>query len=173
MIIKGKKTILRAIEQKDFQLLLDLINDPETEYMLGGWSFPISQQMQMDWISSQKNDVKTLRCIIESIEDNISIGSVTLTDIDYKNGNAEAHIKISDNGQRGKGYGFDAITTIIDYAFTELRLTCIYARISTHNAASLKLFTKCGFEKEGILRKRVFKRGQYMDVTILSILNLS
>ena len=50
MIIKGKKTILRAIEQKDFQLLLDLINDPETEYMLGGWSFPVSQQMQMDWV---------------------------------------------------------------------------------------------------------------------------
>lgn len=171
MNIKGEKTILRAIEQKDCQLLLELMNDPETEFMLGGSSFPVSEQMQRDWISGLKNDVKTLRCIIESVENNISIGTVMLTDIDYKNGNAEAHIKISDNGQRGKGYGFDAITAIVDYAFTELRLKCVYARISTHNAASLKLFTKCGFEKEGILRKRVYKRGQYRDVTILSILN--
>lgn len=173
MNIEGKKIILRAIDQKDFQLLLDLINDSETEYMLGGWSFPVSKQMQLDWISSQSNDSKTLRCIIDSIDDNSSIGTVMLTDIGYKNGNAEVHIKISDDGQRGKGYGFDALTTVIDYAFSELRLKCIYAKISTHNTASLSLFTKCGFEKEGILRKRLFKRGEYMDVSVLSILNLS
>ncbi len=170
MNIRGDKVVLRAIEPSDGQLLKDLINDPETEYMLGGWSFPVSTQVQTDWIAGLKNDIHTLRCIIELMEENVAIGTVMLSDIDYKNGNAQVHIKISGNGLRGKGYGHDAINTIVKYAHSELRLTCIYANVSSHNVASLNLFTKCGFIKEGLLRKRLFKRGNFIDVVVLSIL---
>jgi RimJ/RimL family protein N-acetyltransferase len=171
MNIKGERIILRAIEEKDCPLLLDLINDQETEFMLGGWSFPVSQQMQIDWISNLAADKHTLRCIIESTLDHNAVGTIILSDIDYKNGNAEVQIKISDNGHRGKGYGFDAISTVVRYAFSELRLKCIYATVSDHNIASLKLFSKCGFTQEGVLRKRLFKRGKFIDIVVLSILN--
>ena len=171
MNIKGEKIILRAIEPADSTLLFELINDPETEYMLGGWSFPVSKQMQADWISGLNNDTYTLRCIIESIDEKVAVGTVILSDIDYKNGNAEVQIKINGRGQRGKGYGYDAINSIVKYAFSELRLACVFARVSSYNEASLNLFTKCGFIKEGLLRKRLFKRGHFRDVVILSILN--
>lgn len=36
MIIQGEKVILRALEKNDADLLLDIINDPDTENMLGG-----------------------------------------------------------------------------------------------------------------------------------------
>lgn len=170
MNIKGEKIILRAIEQRDCQLLLELINDQETEYMLGGWSFPVSYQMQLDWISKLGKDIHTLRCILESIDDKIALGTIILSEIDYKNGNAEVQIKIANNGVRGKGYGYDAISTIVKYAFSELRLNCIYARVSSHNEASKNLFIKCGFIEEGILRKRIYKAGKFIDVVILSIL---
>ena len=37
MNIKGDSVTLRAIEQTDATLLRELINDPETEKMLGGY----------------------------------------------------------------------------------------------------------------------------------------
>jgi RimJ/RimL family protein N-acetyltransferase len=171
MTIIGNKTVMRALEIDDCQMLLELINDPETEYLLGGWSFPVSYQMQVDWLSGLSNDKETLRCVIESKDDKTAIGTVILSSIDYKNGSAEIQIKISDKGQRGKGYGSDAIYAIIKYGFEELRLNCIYARVSNHNVASKNLFVKCGFKQEGLLRQRLFKRGQYIDIVVLSILN--
>lgn len=169
MNIKGEKIILRAIEPEDNPMLLKMINDDETEYMLGGWSFPVSQKKQEDWTNGLKNENNTMRCTID-VQGN-AVGVVMLTDIDYKNGNVEVHIKISVDNVRGKGYGTDALKTIIGFAFTELRLKCVYARVSQHNIASQRLFNKCGFNEEGILRCRLFKKGEYIDVISFSIIN--
>lgn len=168
MNIKGEKVILRAIEPKDNPILLEMINDDATEFMLGGWSFPISQKKQEEWTDGLKNDPNTLRCAIDYAGN--AVGVVMLTDIDYKNGNAEVHIKLAVNEARGKGYGTDSLSTIVRYAFEELRLKCIYARISKHNQSSQLLFKKCGFVEEGILRNRLFKKGKYIDVISFSII---
>lgn len=169
MNIKGKNIVLRAIEPEDNLMLLEMINDEETEYFLGGWSFPVSKKKQEDWTNSLKNDIHTLRCTMDAGGN--AVGVVTLTDIDYKNGNAEVHIKLSIDNVRGKGYGTDALMAITKYAFDELRLKCIYARVSYHNEASRRLFQKCGFKEEGILKSRVFKRGEYIDVISFSKIN--
>lgn len=167
MKIINDQLIIRAIEPEDNPMLLELINDPETEYMLGGWSFPVSRPRQAEWTANQENEENTLRCTIEC--DNTAIGVVILSNIDYKNGTAEVHIKILKK-YKGKGYGTNAIKTIVKYAFDELRLNCVYARISEHNKPSLRMFKKCRFEQEGTLRKRLYKRGQYLDVIPMSIL---
>lgn len=61
------------------------------------------------------------------------------------------------DGSRGKGYGTEAVTMLVKYAFEELRLNCIHANILSYNASSIKLFELCGFVKEGVLRFRIFK----------------
>lgn len=171
MNIYGEKVMLRAIEAKDCDMLLKLINDPDTEKMLGGGSFPVSEQHQKEWIEKQASNQETLRCIVEVIDEKKSVGTVILSGIDYKNGNAEIHIKLTADEGRGKGYGSDAIKTIVQYAFEELRLHCIYATVLEYNAVSAKMFEKCGFEKEGILKERVYKNGTYIDMISYSIIN--
>ena len=90
MNIKGKRIVLRAIEPRDNEMLWKIINDEENEYMLGGWSFPISWQRQEDWITSLREEENILRCTID--HQGSAVGVVMLTGIDYKNGNAEVHI---------------------------------------------------------------------------------
>ena len=53
MNIQGKNVVLRAISMKDANLLIELINDAETEKMLGGSSFPVSLEGQEKWIAAQ------------------------------------------------------------------------------------------------------------------------
>lgn len=162
--------MLRAVELSDKDILKILINDPETEYLLGGWSFPVSDINQEEWIKAVRQDAYTLRCMIEDKQAKVTVGTVILSDIDYKNGKAEFHIKLLKDFC-GKGYGTDAVKTVIRYAFNELRLQCIYAYVNDYNIASQKLFEKAGFNKEGILRNRIYKDGAYHDQIIYSVIN--
>ena len=169
MNITGEKIILRAIESNDNEMLFQLINDEETEFLIGGWSFPVSKQMQETWTNNQHNDKDCLRCTIEY--DKTPVGVVILSDIDLKNGNAEIHVKLSKGNTRGKGFGTDAVNALTAYAFNELRLKCVYARVNEHNTASKKLFLKAGFYEEGIMKCRLFKKGKYINVISFSKIN--
>lgn len=164
MIIHGDKVILRAVEEADNAMLLSLINDPDTEMMLGGSSWPVSEAEQLKWFEHQERSRDVLRCIVALQEDGKAIGTIILSDIDQKNATGHIHIKMSKDGGRGKGYGTDAVNTMVHYAFEELRLNCIYANILSYNEASIKLFERCGFRRDGILRQRVFKKGQFYDL---------
>lgn len=168
MNIQGKNVVLRAISMKDANLLMELINDAETEKMLGGSSFPVSLEGQEKWITAQTGRTDVLRCIVALKENEEGIGTVILSDIDTKNGVAQVHIKMDKQRGRGRGYGSDALNTIVNYAFGEMRLNCIYADVLEYNTVSQKLFEKCGFHRDGVLRSRVFKGGRYINVVSYS-----
>lgn len=171
MFIYGEFIVLRAVEEADNSMLLSLINDPDTEMMLGGSSWPVSESEQLRWFEEQEQNHDVLRCIIALKENGNALGTIILSDIDQKNGTAQVHIKLSKDGGRGKGYGTDAVKTLIRYAFRELRLNCIYAYILSYNVVSIRLFEKCGFKKDGILRERAFKNGRFIDLLAYSVLN--
>lgn len=168
MIIKGKSVVLRAIELEDADMLRQMMNDSEIETMMWGSSYPVSKHNQIAWINSLGNNNSTFRAIID-VNDS-GIGTIILSDIDMKNGNAEIHIKLADANMRGRGYGTDAVRTLTKYAFNELRLNCVYCRVHADNVASQKMFLKCGFKQEGVLRSRVFKNGVFHDFNQYSIL---
>lgn len=171
MNIYGEKTVLRAIEPADKDLLLELINDPNTEKMLGGSSFPVSAAAQAKWIADQTGRNDILRCIVADRDNpEKGVGTVILSDIDYKNGVAQVHIKLGADC-RGKGYGTDALNAVVDYAFRQMRLHCVYAHVLEYNEVSQKLFQKCGFRREGRLRARAYKNGAYVDAISYSIVN--
>lgn len=168
MNIQGNSVVLRAISMEDAKLLMELINDADTEKMLGGSSFPVSLEGQEKWIAAQTGRTDILRCIVALMENGEGIGTVILSDIDTKNGVAQVHIKMDRQRGRGKGYGTDALNTIVNYAFNEMRLNCVYANVLEYNTISQRLFEKCGFHRDGVLRSRVFKGGLYNNVVSYS-----
>lgn len=165
MIISNSKIKLRAIEDTDVELLHTLINDEEIESMTGGTSFPVSRYKQEQWIKSQQlsNDDTILRVIIEDNATNQAVGTLILSDIDYKNANAEIHIKLLGKFQ-GNGYATSSIKLMEKYACETLRLHAVYANILRKNIPSINLFEKNNYKLDGFLKDRVFKSGQFQDV---------
>lgn len=168
MFIKGEKVLLRAVELSDAGILRQMMNDEDIEKMMWGYSFPVSEHQQVKWIESLSNEKSVFRAMIDV--NGTAIGTIILSDIDMRNGNAEIHIKLANACERGKGYGTDAILALVSYAFNELRLNCIYCRVKEDNIASQRLFEKCGFIKEGCLRSRVYRNGRYYDFYEYSLL---
>ena len=168
MNIFGERVILRALEPQDNEMLLSLINDPEVECMIGGSSAPVSAEEQAAWFASLRERSDVIRCAIADKSDpHNAVGTVILTDIDMKNGVAQIHVKLA---VRGAGYGTDAVRAMVRFAFEERRLQCIYAAVLDYNAASKRLFEKCGFTQEGVFRHRIFKQGRYVDECVYSVL---
>lgn len=170
MNIIGNKVIIRAMEIDDMKHYLSMINDPETEYMVAGWSFPLSLYQQNKWFEKVCDDKKNLRFTI--IEKNTSdvLGMANLVDIDWKNRTAFHGIKLLPNAPKGKGYATDAVMAIMKYAFCELQLNRLDGSIIEYNEASMKLYTKCGWQIEGNRRKSVFKNNKYHDNILVGIL---
>ena len=168
MFIKGEKVLLRAVELEDADLLRQMMNDEEVERMMWGYSFPISRHQQHKWIENLSSENAVFRAMIDV--NGVAIGTIILSNIDMRNGNAEIHIKLAHTHERGKGYGSDAVSALISYAFNELRLNCIYCRVKEDNIASQKMFEKCGFVKEGCLRSRVYRAARYYDFYEYSVL---
>ena len=128
MFIKGEKVLLRAVETSDAGILRQMMNDEEVERMMWGYSFPVSEHQQVKWIENITNEKNVFRAIIDV--DGSAVGTIILSDIDMRNGNAEIHIKLANSCDRGKGYGTDAVSALVAYSFNVLRLKCIYCRIN-------------------------------------------
>lgn len=168
MNIKGQKVILRAIEPKDLPYLLEMINDPEMERMVIGWSFPTSAKQQEDWYNRIVGDQKNLRFAIEYEGDFVGIS--TLVQIDWKSRKADHGIKLCNHAPKGKGIGTDAVYATMKYAFEELQLNRLWGSILDYNIPSQKLYEKCGWVKEGCYRQSVFKNNEYHDEWPMAIL---
>src|SRR5690606_21845615 len=121
MNIKGKKVVLRAIEKRDLELIHQWSNDPEINYMLGGWHFPSSMQDQERWYESFSLNSVNQRFAVET-EDFGLIGIANIIEINWKDRNAVYGVILGDKDIRGKGLGTDITMTIQRYVFEELNL---------------------------------------------------
>lgn len=70
----------------------------------------------------------------------------------------------------GNGYASEAVSKAVTYGFEELDLKRIGAVVFSENKASIKLLTKLGFQKEGVLRNYLYQNGVPFDTNIYSLL---
>jgi len=169
MNIIGEKVILRAIEKEDLDLLHKWSNDPEINYMLGGWHFPSSFQDQEKWFSNLSMRDNNQRFAIDTEELGL-IGMVNIVDINWKDRRAFTGMLLGDKDMRGKGFGVDTIKTMNKYAFEELGLMRLDGSMISYNEASIGVYTKkCGWIIEGVKKSAYFRKNQWWDEVVVGI----
>lgn len=82
--------------------------------------------------------------IIED-EKHIPIGTITYFNIDYRLGQVEIGLGLGDKTRWGKGYGPEAIRTLVQFLFSHPGLTRIYAETARANQPSRRAFAKANF----------------------------
>ena len=97
------------------------------------------------------------------------IGVVFLNHIHPVHRTGEFGITLADPDYRGKGLGRDALLTILSYGFNELNLNRIWCEVYSNNS-SINLYRKIGFKQEGVLRKHIYKNGEYLDSIMMGML---
>ena len=69
-----------------------------------------------------------------------------------------------------QGIMFDALSSIITYAFSEMEVQRIEAYTTIQNTPSIKILEKIGFKNEATLRKHRFFKGEFIDVMLFSLI---
>ena len=70
----------------------------------------------------------------------------------------------------GKGIMSEAVKQICQYVFKNSDIERIFAAPFDYNPTSQRVLEKCGFEREGILRKNGFKNGEFHDMIMYSLI---
>jgi len=68
-----------------------------------------------------------------------------------------------DKAHNGRGFTTEAVRLVISHAFDVLKLHRIEAGVMPHNAGSIRVLEKTGFEKEGLSKKNVLINGKWED----------
>jgi 8-oxo-dGTP pyrophosphatase MutT (NUDIX family) len=77
------------------------------------------------------------------------VGSVRLRDVGDSTG--EISYELADQ-QRGRGYATRAVRLAVEYAFAELGLGRVQARVATGNTAAVRVARRAGLRNEGVVR---------------------
>jgi len=70
----------------------------------------------------------------------------------------------------GKGYGSDALKTLIKYLFENFNINKIWIEARVNNPRAIRAYEKAGFKKEGVLREEDYFEGKFVDCIRFGIL---
>jgi len=152
MIIPGEKVLLRPIQPSDFPQLVSWSNDPELSAYIEG-DYPNTLEACPEWYQNGKANRHSQRYAIVIAADDRLIGDIELDHIAWRSGDAELRIRIGEKEYWDQGYGTDAVMSLAGDAFTRMNLSRIYLRVFSFNERAIRCYEKCGFRKEGRMRR--------------------
>jgi len=92
------------------------------------------------------------------------IGRVGCFAIDREEGQAELGIVIGEKDYWGKGYGSDAVITLLRHIFETEGLRRVYLFTFTQNVRAQRCFAKCGLKRMGIVRRFSVELGEHEGI---------
>ena len=95
----------------------------------------------------------SVRLAIETLHDARHIGNCMYYDINFDKGHAELGIMIGERNFWGKGYGEDAVRTLLRHMFTDTPIELVYLHTLARNLRAQRCFIKSGFSLIGEVRR--------------------
>lgn len=165
-MIHGETIYLTRLDDTNAEQARAWLNDPAVnEWMLSG-QLPISRAGEAafyELAERQWNDGTAYRFEIHTIDDDRLIGICGLDSTDLVHRTGEVGIFIGSLADQNRGYGRDAIVTLLRFGFDRLGLHSIAIMANVENERAVHLYGSIGFTETGRERERVFIRGRFRD----------
>lgn len=168
----GKKIRLTAMTPDDVNIITAWYHDSEfVRLMDSSPAYPRPQKKWEKWLDERHEEKDVYILAIRPLNDDKLLGWLELDGISWTNGTASLGIGIGEAAERGKGYGGEAITLLLDFAFAELNLHRVQLTVFAYNARALRLYEYLGFTREGVFREFLKRDGQRYDMILYGMLN--
>ena len=147
--LKTDRLILRNVLDKDFELFHKLHSDPIVNSFVGrenSYSFEKAQTyiVRIDGLVKKK---ECLFWVITLKTDDNLIGSVCCWNFDLENGIVEIGYEMLSEFQ-GKGIMTEALKSVIEFTFSEMKASIITAFPSSDNLSSVTILKRLNFKFE-------------------------
>ena len=170
-MLKGLRVTLRSIEREDLPVLWAFNNDLGVE-LAGGGDPPMPQslaRLQARYEESlRRGDRDGAHFAIE--RDGTLIGMCDLFRFDETAQTCELGIVIGDKASWGQGYGREAVSLLLQYAFQYRNQHKVWLRVNATNERAIRAYRASGFVEEGRQRSQVWSDGRHIDLVLMGVL---
>ncbi|WP_433633163.1 GNAT family N-acetyltransferase [Halomicrococcus sp. NG-SE-24] len=166
VFLEGDEVTLRPAEEEDVEFVQRCMNDPRV------WRpaldpNPMNREQGSEFFENVLSGDDGVKCLVCDGEKPLGLVSLTGTkygpDATDRSRSVELSYYLAPE-HHSQGYGSDAAARMVEYAFEDLNLRRVGARLGSFNDASRGLLESLGFEHEGTLREAAWFRGEYHDV---------
>lgn len=170
LVLNGELVTLRPIEPDDYPTLTVFANDIEVELLGGGDPPTPSPQASVvaTWEQLRENPDSVNFAITANEATGKLIGQCGLFHHDQLGRTVELGITIGMREYWGRGYGREAVTLLVNYAFRLRNMRKVYLSVHATNTRAIGSYTAAGFVEEGRLREHVWSNGCYVDLLVMS-----
>jgi RimJ/RimL family protein N-acetyltransferase len=177
-MITGKNVELRPVSLEDHKRTYHWRNDEETARWDAGSGLYRYSHVPLEQLeASYEKDIRTIDkrevgefSIYTVGDDARHIGSIGYRNLDIVARRCVVGLGIGEKELWGKGYGTDALKTLINYLFKTMNLRRIQLDTWSGNTRAVRAYEKCGFVIEGRLRDDAFIDGKYYDTIVMGLL---
>lgn len=164
------RTYLRALEPEDYKTTIQWRKNDKMWEMVGVMKHYVSSEYEKKWVEDRifSKDFLTFACCLH--EDNQMIGLISFTNRDWVSRKVQFWGKMIDEKYWGQGYATEMLMQSLEYLFYEQGFQRVYGYQLATSDYSMRVNEKCGGKIEGILKKSVYKNGEYCDERIIAIL---
>lgn len=161
MIDKNINNLIRIKELSldDLKFRVSVLNDSDVRKGIS-IEEKITYENTLIWFN-KRDLTKRLDFII--YKNKARVGIIGLTNINYKNKNAELYIAIPNKKNHNKDIGSLALKMLLEIGFNNLKLNKIYLFTYEDNLIAQKFYEKNNFKLEGILRDYRIINGKFKN----------
>ncbi len=146
-MIETERLWLRVHQESDLEYLHQILSDSET---VAFWLTPFTRAQTEGWIakqikSHQENGIGRFVVILKEEDKIIGDCGIMKTEIEGKLENDLGYIIYAKYWYHG--YGYEAAKKSLEYGFSQLGLTSIYANMAYNHQASIKVAEKIGMRR--------------------------
>jgi RimJ/RimL family protein N-acetyltransferase len=171
VIVPGEKVFLGPIRRDFAPFYRRWMNDLEVALTLNILRrLPMTEEDELDWFDSARRETNSKVFTIYERPDDRPVGNVGLHDIDFHSGTAEVGLVIGERAVWGRGYATEALTLLVDYAFTVLGLNQVWLRYVAFNERARQVYDRVGFREAGRLREAARVGQRRYDLVFMDLL---
>ena len=165
-----ERLVLRKLNANDAQDIFEYSQDPEVaRYVLWYPHKSLSEsRFFLKCLMRQYRNQEPASYGIALRDTGKVIGTIGFSYINEEHLCAEIGYSLARN-QWNKGIMTEALSAMIDYGFNRLRLHRIEATHDVRNPSSGRVMEKCLMHHEGVMKGKLYSKGEYIDLALYSI----
>lgn len=174
-MLESERLTLEPLREEDVDDIMTWVNDPDIIGNIATFSLNyFTREEELAYIKrmQESKDDHVFSIRDKNINTYHYIGQAGIHQIYRRSRTGRLAIVIASKEDMGKGYGTEAIRTLLDYAFAKdgLNLHKIWLLVFESNERSLRTYERVGFIKEGVLREEYYHKKCYHNMVRMSIL---
>jgi RimJ/RimL family protein N-acetyltransferase len=170
--LRGERVRLRPLLETDLQAVQRWRSDPEVTRYWVTRQIPTLGDLK-EWLAENRR-TGSLTLLIED-ETGRPIGYSDVFGISNEHRHCEVSLMIGEPGTRGRGYGYESLRVLLTYLFAphDNRISPMHKvtlSVFEENHAARRLYERCGFRVDGVLREDMWYDDRWHDQFLMSVL---